>query len=326
VEFPPFSVEEQFQIPMDGCPANKKETVGETMPVPEQYRKAGKIAREVRTWIKQNVRPGLSIYELSEGVEGFIRRSGAQPAFPCGIGVNQVAAHFSPQVEDGTVIKEEDVVKVDYGVHIDGFIADTAVTLTFNPEYGAMLDATEEALASAIEVAKKDQRIGEIGRAIEEVATKNGFKPINNLSGHTLERNTVHAGKSIPNLYMPNLPVLKKDDVFAIEPFLTTSDASGYVVDGPDTTIYSLVVRKKTGIKELDDFVSLIWDRRNTLPFTPKWFKEFYDSEKLKRLLEELVDRRIVRDYSTLVEASGKPVAQFEHTMGFDSGKLVILT
>jgi methionyl aminopeptidase len=292
----------------------------------DQYVVGGKIARATAAWVKRRVSPGMLYVEIAEGVEGEIRSKGGEPAFPCGIGVGDVAAHYAPQVGDEAVVLDGDVVKVDFGVHIDGYVTDTSVTLTFNPRFHGLLEATERALQAAINVVRKDQRIGEVGKAIEQEASRSGFRPITNLSGHTMERYVVHAGKSIPNLFMPNLPLIKRSEVFAIEPFLTLPNASGYVVDGKQETIYSVLGRRRTGNKELDDFVNHVWEMRRTLPFTPRWFLEEYGPDELRSILLELIKVKVVRSYPTLVEASGNPVAQFEHTMTFDDGSLVVLT
>jgi methionyl aminopeptidase len=293
---------------------------------PEQYVRAGKIARSLRDWIKANFRAGSSYREVADRIEEETVRRGGQPAFPCGIGVNAVTAHYAPQLDETKTILEGDLVKIDYGVHIDGYVADTAVTITENPQHQALLQTAERALQSAIDVVKKDRRIGEIGRAIEATARREGFKTINNLSGHTLQQYTVHAGKSIPNLYVPNQPVLKMEEVFAIEPFVTLGEAAGYVEEVPQTTIFSLMVRKRTGVQELDELVDRIWNSRKSLPFTPRWYASEYKEGRLPRLLEELERRRLLRSYPTLVEASRKPVAQFEHTMKFDDDGVTILT
>jgi len=297
--------------------------------VPEQYVRAGKLAREMREWILENVAVPQTCLDIAEKIEAEIERRGGQPAFPTGIGINEVTAHFAPQEDDQMRISSDDVVKIDYGVHFDGYIADTAVTMTENDEYQLLMETTKRALEAAIGVAKRDPRTGEIGKAIEATARQAGFKTINNLSGHTLEQYTVHAGKSIPNVYAPNQPMLKRDDVFAIEPFLTLGTAAGYVVDAPPSsavTIYSLIMRKRTGVKELDALVDHVWNARKSLPFTPRWFSKEFGRERLQKLLAELERRRIVRGYPTLVEASNAPVAQFEHTMKLEGNSLVILT
>ena len=296
------------------------------MPIPEQYFKAGKIARELKGWVRQSLGVGSGILEVAEKVESEIERRGGKPAFPTGVGVNEVTAHYAPQRGETGVIQEKDIVKIDFGVHIDGYVADTSLTVTENPGYQSLIEATERALQSAIDVVKKDRRIGEVGRAIERTAKAEGFRPISNLSGHTVLQYIVHAGKSIPNQYSAGLPMLNKGDVFAIEPFLTMADAAGYVVESPHVNIFSLVVRKRTGNKELDDLMDRIWDARKTLPFSPRWFDQGYKEGRLLSLLKELERRRLVHSYPTLVEASGKPVAQFEHTMTIEDGGLVILT
>jgi methionyl aminopeptidase len=296
------------------------------MGVPEQYVRAGRLAREMREWILQHVSVPQTCLEIATGIEEEIRRRGGQPAFPTGIGINAVTAHYAPQEDDETRIGGEDVVKIDYGVHFDGYIADTAVTVSENPQYQLMMETTKRALEAAIGVVKRDPRTGEVGKAIEATAKQEGFKTISNLSGHTLEQYTVHAGKSIPNVYAPNQPVLKRDEVFAIEPFLTPGSAAGYVRDDPRVTIYSLIMRKRTGVGELDGLVDHIWGARKSLPFTPRWFAKEFGRERLGKLLAELERRRMVRGYPTLVEASNSPVAQFEHTMKLEGNSLVILT
>jgi methionyl aminopeptidase len=211
-------------------------------------------------------------------------------------------------------------------VEVEGYVADTALSVTYNPNHELMLEATERALSAAIETAKKDLRTGEIGAEIHREAARFGFKTIQNLTGHTLDRYIVHAGKSIPNIYVPNHQSLRKGDVFAIEPFLTPGSAAGYVVDSPEETIFSIAVRRKTGIQELDAFAERIWGDRRTLPFTPKWYSKDYGRDRPQRIIKELVKRRILHSYPTLVEASRKPVAQFEHTMALDETGLIVLT
>ena len=237
-----------------------------------------------------------------------------------------MTAHYAPQEGDQSVVRDEDLVKVDFGVHVDGYVTDTSVSVTFNPEFNLMLEATERALEAAIATARRDVRTGEIGREIHREAARFGFKTIENLTGHTVDRYVVHAGKSIPNLYLPGMQSLKQGDVFAIEPFLTLGTAAGYVVDTPSQTIFSVVARKKTGTPELDAFADKVWTERKTLPFTPRWYLSEFGKGKISGIITRLVAKRVLRAYPTLVEASGKPVAQFENTMALDEDGLVVLT
>ena len=294
--------------------------------IPEEYKRAGRITNEVKALVKTSLRPGMGYYETVQLVEKEIKARGGNPAFPTGIGVGHVTAHYAPQEDDKSVFLESDLIKVDFGVHVDGYIADTAVSVTFNPDHRPLLEAAERALSAAIETAKKETRTGEIGRAIHGEAARYGFKTIENLTGHTLDRYIVHAGKSIPNLYVPGMPILKKGEVFAIEPFVTPGSAAGYVIDVASQTIFSLIGRKKTGVGELDSFADMVWDERKTLPFTPSWYVHRIGKAKLHGVIRQLTQKKIVRAYPTLVEASGRPVAQFEHTAALDEDGLVVLT
>lgn len=294
--------------------------------IPEQYKKSGKITSEVKALVPSEVSPGVSFLDVCDFVTREVESRGGRLAFPTGIGVNQVTAHYSPQDGDESTFGEADLVKVDFGVHVDGYVTDTSVTVTLNPEYNLLMEATQRALEAAIETARRETRPGEIGRAIHQEASRFGFKTIENLTGHTVDRYLVHAGKSIPNLYMAGMQELKKGDVFAIEPFLTLGSAAGYVIDAPSKTIFSVVARKKTGTLELDSFADRVWNERKTLPFTPRWYSAEYGKEKLDRIVARLLSKRVLRAYPTLVEASGSPVAQFEHTMALEEGGLVLLT
>jgi methionyl aminopeptidase len=294
--------------------------------IPEQYKRSGRITSQVKAVVKASVKPGVGFLEMCDLVKKEVESRGGRLAFPTGIGVNEVTAHYSPQEEDDSVFREDELVKVDFGVHVDGYVTDTSVSVTFNPDYNLLLEATERALEVAIATARRDTRTGEIGRAIHREAARFGFKTIENLTGHTVDRYVVHAGKSIPNLHMPGMQSLKKGDVFAIEPFLTFGSAAGYVVDGPAQTIFSIVARKRIGTTELDDFAERIWSERRTLPFTPRWYSAELGRERVKGMISRLMAKKVVRSYPTLVEASGSPVAQYEHTVALDDGGLAVLT
>lgn len=294
--------------------------------IPEQYKTSGRITSEVKALVPARVGPGVAYLDVCDFVRREVESRGGKLAFPTGIGVNEVTAHYAPQEGDNSVFRESDLVKVDFGVHVDGYVTDTSVSVTLNQEYNLLMEATQRALEAAIAKARRETRTGEIGRAIHHEATRFGFKTIENLTGHTVGRYVVHAGKSIPNLYMPGMQDLKKGDVFAIEPFLTLSSGAGYVVDAPSKTIFALVARKKTGTADLDAFAERVWSERKTLPFTPRWYVAEFGREKLEGIIGRLVAKKVVRAYPTLVEASGSPVAQFEHTMALDDGGLVLLT
>ncbi len=296
------------------------------MTIAEEYFRAGKIAAEVREKAKKSVKPGSSLNELAEMIEHEIKGRGAEPAFPCNICINSVAAHYTPTLEDESVVKEGDIVKVDFGVHINGFIVDTAITVSFNINYDPMVRAAEIMLQEALSTIRAGVRAGEVGRAVQNTAQRLGFKPIINLSGHAIAPYMVHAGLSIPNTYSPGTPELKAGQVYAIEPFATTLKGAGIVTNGPETNIFSLVARKPVGDASLNRLVEKVWSRFRTLPFTYRQIKDLGEQGWLKSAVKTLLQKHVLRGYPMLVEARNEFVAQAEHTVTPVENGVIILT
>ena len=186
----------------------------------ESYMKAGRIAGEIRKQVRTLVREGLPVMDLCNKVEEKIIEKGGKPAFPCNVCINEVAAHYSSPIGDERTIPAGALVKVDLGVHIDGYIADTATTVSLNPMFDAMVRGVEEALNRAIETIRPKVRNGDVGGAIEGVIESYGFRPIRNLSGHQMTRFVLHTGKSIPNVQVLGFERISEDEVYAVEPFL----------------------------------------------------------------------------------------------------------
>jgi methionyl aminopeptidase len=300
------------------------------MSIPEQYFKAGKIAAEVKPIIKETVHPGISALEICDVIKDTVMRKGGSLAFPTGIGINAIAAHYAPQ-DKATVITAKDVVKIDFGVHIEGYLVDTALTVSFNPEYQTLIRATEQALDAAIEFVKTEKSIRLLGSAIEAAILKSGFKPVSDLAGHNITRYNVHGGKTIPNVndlgHSHGGMSLVPGDVFAIEPFLTPLRGTGHVRASQPVTILALNKLEKTGDTTLDEFTRKIWDERKTLPFTLQWYHNDYpDKQKLYSIVNNLIVKELITPYPTLVETGMAPVSQFENTMVLDGPELVVLT
>ncbi|NWG09139.1 MAG: type II methionyl aminopeptidase [Nitrososphaerales archaeon] len=294
--------------------------------IPREYFKAGRIASNVIDDTSRKVSVGDRILDICNEVEAMTKALGGEPAFPCNVGINSVTAHYTAEIDDESLIKNGDVVKIDFGVHVNGYIIDTAFTLSFNPDYDALVRATEEVLKEAISTIREGVRAGEIGRVVEDGAKKRGFQPISNLSGHLLQQYKIHGGVSIPNVWLASTPLLKANEVYAIEPFLTTLDGAGVVVDSSIRNIYSLISRKKTGDKRLDSLIDEIWRRFKTLPFTARWLIDIIDKNEVKSMLDRLTKMKALHAYSVLVEASQRVVAQFEHTLTPTENGVIVLT
>ncbi len=167
----------------------------------DDYTKAGKIAAEVREMVRKKNWVGKTIYEICEEVENQIKTRGAKCAFPVNVSINEIAAHYTAEPNDPIIITDSDLVKVDLGAQINGYIADTAVTVCQDAQYEGLIQAAEEALSNAMAMIKVGVKASDIGRVIEKTIKQTGFKPIANLSGHSLEQYTIHAGRSIPNIW-----------------------------------------------------------------------------------------------------------------------------
>jgi methionyl aminopeptidase len=282
----------------------------------ECYLRAGKIASEVRENARRKYHVGSTLLEICESVEAQIRSRNAEPAFPVNTSLNDIAAHYTAEPGDATVVKEGDVLKIDIGVHIDGYIADTAVTVCYDPKYEALVKTAEAALGEAVRMARANTKAGDIGRTIESTITKMGFRPIQNLSGHSLQQYTIHAGKSIPNIWTRGSSfALLQNEAYAIEPFVTTKDGQGVVYEGKTRNIFGITSRKPLKDKEADDLLEVIWSRYKSLPFAMRWLTDKYEEKELRRLMDVLTKKKNVHAYPILVEGHGKVVVQAEHTL-----------
>ncbi|MHC1586038.1 MAG: type II methionyl aminopeptidase [Candidatus Hecatellaceae archaeon] len=279
----------------------------------EKLRLAGKIASKVRRWVVGEVKPGISVLSLCEKVEEEIRRLGGQPAFPCNVDINEVGAHYTASPAETLTIPEGALVKVDLGVHIDGYIADTAVSVCLSPEYELLKEAAEQALDNAIEAIRPGVKASEVGFVVQRTIEAMGLKPIRNLTGHGIGRYLIHTGKHIPNVASIDGMRLEAGELYAVEPFVTLRDAAGEVVSGPCGNIYRVSKRKVPKKEPAKTVMSQILERFKTLPFSPRWLKG--DSSKVMEGFQQLIRERHVSCYPTLIEASGKPIAQAEHTI-----------
>ena len=168
--------------------------------IAEEYFKAGKISSEVRNLLRRKIRVGSSLLDIAEYVEMEIKKRKGSLAFPCNVCINEVAAHYTPSFNDKTVIKDGDLVKIDFGVHIDGYLVDNAISFSFNHDFDLMVNTAELALSNAIQSFKENVNAADIGDVINSTVQKRGYKVISNLSGHKIDQFQIHAGLSIPNI------------------------------------------------------------------------------------------------------------------------------
>ena len=292
----------------------------------EKIRLSGKILRETREEMHSFVSENMPIIEICERAESLIREKGGKPAFPCNVSINEVTAHYTSPPDDERKIPEKAVVKVDIGVHVDGYVTDTAFTNCFNPEYESMTATAQYALNEAIDSIRANMSISRIGRIIETKIKNHGFKPIANLTGHSVGRYLIHAGTSIPNVEQFSLSKVKECGVYAIEPFVTLPEAIGRVEESNEMTIFRLHKSKKSKNPYAKKLLKYIELNFRTLPFTERWLKGVVPKEKHKKAFEELLASKVIRGYPVFVEASRKTVTQAEHTVLVTSDGCEVLT
>ncbi len=273
----------------------------------ESYRTAGGIAAKVREEAGKIVKEGIPLIKVCEVLERKIVKEGGKPAFPLNISLDDVAAHYTSPPDDKTTIPPKALVKVDIGVHVEGYIADTAVTISVGKVGMELIKASELALENALKTIKHGAKSSSIGEIIEKTIKEFGFKPISNLTGHLLERYNLHAGKAIPNVKTRIGFVLKEGEVYAMEPFATIGE--GIVEDSKYAYIYRLPSPKAS-----PQFLSYIAREFKTLPFAARWLIYKFPRNKIEELIRKFILSQTIQAYPVLMERGKGAVSQAEHT------------
>jgi methionyl aminopeptidase len=277
----------------------------------EKYIKSGRIAAEACKNARNMLKPGVRIIDIAESVEDGIRKMGGEPAFPVNISINDTAAHYTPQFNDAKTIGENDVVKIDVGVHVDGYIGDTA--FTWSAKENMLIDASESVLKAAIAVIAPSVTVSEISSAIEGKAKELGVGLIVNLTGHTLDRYVFHGAPSIPNTSNDNSHRFEDGDVIAIEPFVLESN--GTVKDSTPTEIYRHVIDRPVRLPEARKILELARGSYSSLPFAKRWLCKALSPLKVQLALTQLESVGAIEPFPVLKESRGRPIAQAEHTI-----------
>lgn len=292
----------------------------------KKFRLSGKILREAREEMRSYVKEGMLIIDVCEKAEGLIRAKGGKPAFPCNVSIDEITAHYTSPPNDKSLIPEKAVVKVDIGVQVDGYVTDTAFTVCFDPEYSPMVSAAENALKVAVENIHDEMNIGKIGSLIENAIRNRGYKPISNLTGHSVGRYLIHAGTSIPNVPQVSVTKIKAGEIFAIEPFVTTLDAVGRVDEIAKTTIFRFVKTKSVKDAYAKLLLKFIETNFRTLPFAERWIQHVIPKEHYTNAFKELLNSKALMGYPVFVEVSKKTVTQAEHTVIIKEDGCEVLT
>ncbi len=285
----------------------------------EKILQAGEIAKKVKEYAKYFIKKEMPLLEIAEKIENKIFELGGKPAFPTNLSINEIAAHYTPSYNDET--KVHGLLKVDFGVQVDGWVADTAfsIDLENSKENRELIEASESALENAVKKIKKGISAEEIGKIIQETIENKKFSPIINLSGHEMKQYELHAGLTIPNTGN-SAPEKIKEGLYAIEPFATAG--SGKVQDGKPSGIYMLINDKNIRSSEARKILNFISEEYNTLPFCSRWIVKKFGVVSLFAL-KQLEENGNLHHYPQLVEVSHSKVSQAENTVLIDDKVIV---
>ncbi len=287
----------------------------------EDWKKACKISAQALAYGKLLIKKGNNLLDVTKKTDEKIISLGGKIAFPSQVSMDQIAAHFCPTKNNNPVFDNQ-IVKLDVGAHINGFIGDNACTVDLSGENNELVKASREALNNAIKIIKPGITLEEIGRTIQETIMNFGFSPVRNLSGHGLGKFEVHTKPTVPNYNNGDETEIKKGDIFAIEPFAT--NGHGIVIETSNPTVFSFVQKKPVRDMTTRQILKEIGNYKG-LPFAKWWLEEKFSLFRVNLALRQLENLGIIRGYPPLAERDNGLVSQAEHTILIEE-KAIVLT
>ncbi|HUU78382.1 MAG TPA: type II methionyl aminopeptidase [candidate division Zixibacteria bacterium] len=306
----------------------KKATIGKSEkegPL-DKYLHAGEIAIKVKELLRKKAKVGASVLEICEAGEAKIVELGGKWAFPLNVSINNIAAHYSAAPDDELVIQSGDLVKLDCGVHVEGYVADTAFTVSFGSDHADIIKASEEATKAAIDMIRPGISTERLGEEIEEIIRSYGYRSIRDLTGHQLEQNLLHGQITIPNIKGVKGHKLEAGQVFAIETF-ASSGTGNIHPDESKCLIYQLIpfqvgLRLESSRKARKIILSDYKD----FPFTTRWIAKELTAPIARLALNDLSTKGQIKRYPALCDVKGSIVSQSEHTVFLTENSRVVTT
>ena len=278
----------------------------------KKWQTAGKVAAEALAYGKSLIKQGAIIREVCDKVDQKIIDLGAKPAWPTQVGLNAVAAHFTPDADDNKAFSDE-VVCLDVGAHVDGYVGDNACSVDLSGKYGELIKAAQDALNNAIKKVRIGVEIGEIGKIIQETIESHNAMPIHNLSGHGISQWVIHDRPSIPNFASGEKTTLKEGQIIAIEPFASTG--GNIVVEAERGNLFAVTQPKQVRSQYAREVLKFVLEEYHLLPFTTRWLTKKFGSGKTALALRELMQAGVLHAYPPLIDAGKGMITVFEKTM-----------
>lgn len=279
----------------------------------KNYDDAKSVSDSILPFAKSLIKEDEKLFDIAEKIEEKIKKLGAKPAFPVNLSVNENAAHYTPDIDDPTVLKAGDLIKVDFGVQANGYIWDRAFTICVGTNTHPLIEASESALKEALKLIKPGTKIFEISEVVEDTIKKFGFNPIHNLCGHGLEQYNQHASPIIPNGKNNIQDEIKTGQVIAMEIF--TTNGPGMVKESSPTLIYKYKQERPIRFWEARKILEAARTKFEGLPFAKRWLKEITTPVKIDMALRQLLEIDAIVGYPILKEEGNGLVAQTEETV-----------
>ena len=292
----------------------------------DKYLQAGEISIKVKELLRKKVKVGVTALELCEIGEAKIVELGGKWAFPLNVSINNIAAHYSSPPEDTLVIQSGNIVKIDCGVHVDGYVADTAFTVSFGQDHGDLIKASEEATKAAIDLIRPGITTDRIGEEIESIIRSYDYRPIKELSGHQLDQNILHGPITIPNISGTKGIKLEEGQAFAIETFATSGTGSIHS-DESRCFIYQLYpVPVPLRLSSSKQARRVILANYRDFPFTTRWIAKELTAPTARLALKYLSDKGQIKRHPVLSDIRDSFVSQSEHTVYLTGNSRIVTT
>jgi len=280
----------------------------------KRYNKLKEISEKVWDFVESLMKEkSIDILTLANEIEKKIFELGAKPAFPVNISINNIAAHFTAEYENLKIDLEKDIVKIDFGIHIDGHIFDTAKTF-HKGENEEIVEVAKKAFEESLKEIKAGNKINLPGKVAEEIALQHKLKTIKNLGGHGLGLYKIHDNPNLLNTNFKTNEEFISGQPIAWEVFVT--NGSGYVKDSFPSLIFEIKNIEKINFIRIENARKVIeyaYKNFYTLPFAKRWLP--FDKSLINFAISEGIKKGIIHEYPVLKEVENSLVAQFETTI-----------
>lgn len=306
--------------------------------------KGAHIHKKIGIYIRDEVKPMMSLKDIAILIEDKIKEEtlfdinnplNKGIAFPTGLSINNCAAHYTPNYnEKDIILQEDDIIKIDYGVHIKGTIIDSAFTLHFNKKYDEFIEISKKLTNYAVSLCKPDAILGEIGGDIEEYINSKEIiidgktyplSIMRDLSGHMIKQYEIHANVAVPNIAINYPTRIQINEYYAIEPFITTG--KGFSIEKKPNSHYMLSKNLNINL-DISEYklYNIIKKNYSTLPFCQRWLYNLDNTLNYDELLNNLCLKKIINTYPPLYDIDNSIISHFEHTIFIKENGIINLT